>query len=93
MDVYSADGHDLLSVSGAELPNQHGDERVQLAHLFLIIFLHGVLIALLEPGEGHANVCGPPDLSTGECDLTGCTPKQIKAFKESRLRLITQHRN
>lgn len=80
MDIYSADGHDLLSVSRAELSNQHGDERIQLAHLFLIIVLHSVPITLLEPGEGHADVSRPPDLSTGECNLTRRTPKHIIAF-------------
>lgn len=88
MDVYSADGHDLLSVSRAELPNQHGDERVQLAHLFLIILLHGILKALLEPGEGHPDINGPPDLSTGERNLTRVTTKHTGAFREHRGRLV-----
>lgn len=67
--VDGADGHDFLPVSGRQLPDQHGDECVQLVHLLLIIVLHGVLVSLLQPGEGHAHISGPPDLSAGQRHL------------------------
>lgn len=33
MDVDGADGHDLLALLSRQLPQQEGDERVQLLHL------------------------------------------------------------
>lgn len=69
MDVDGTDGHDLLPVARSELANQHGDEGVELGHLFLVALLHGVVIALLQTGESHANIRRPPDLSAGQCHL------------------------
>lgn len=69
MDVNGADGHDLLPVSRGELADQHGDEGVQLTHLLSIVFLHCVLISLLQAGERKAYIGGPPDLSAGESHL------------------------
>lgn len=69
VDVNSADGHDLLPIARCELPNQHGDEGVELGHLFLVILLHGVVIALLQTGKRNADVRRPPDLSAGQSHL------------------------
>lgn len=69
VDVDGADSHDLLPIARRELPNQHGDEGVELGHLFLVVLLHGVVIALLQTGERHADVRCPPDLSAGQRHL------------------------
>ena len=69
MDIDGAYGHDLLPVPAGELANQHGDEGFELGHLFLVIVLHGILVAFLQPGKCHAHLCGPPDLSAGQGHL------------------------
>lgn len=69
MHVDGAYGHDFLPVTLGELPNQHGDEGVQLRHLLLVIFLHRVLVAFLHPGEGNPNLSRPPDLGAGKSHL------------------------
>lgn len=67
--VDSADGHDLLPVALGERADEHGDERFELGHLLPVIVLHGVLVALLQPGKCSADLCGPPDLSAGQGHL------------------------
>lgn len=65
VDVDGADGHDLLSIARCELPNQHGDEAVELGHLLPVVLFHGVVITLLQTDKRHAHVRRPPDRS--EC--------------------------
>lgn len=69
VDVDGADGHHLLSVPWSQLTNQHGDEGVELGHLFPEGVLQGVVVALLQLREGHVHVKAPPDLSARECHL------------------------
>lgn len=69
MHIDGAYGHDFLSVTFGELPNQHGNEGVQLGYLLLVIFLHCILIAFLHPGEGNPNLGCPPDLGARKSHL------------------------
>ena len=69
MDIDGAYGHDLPPVPLGELANEHGDEGFELGHLLLVIVLHGILIAFLQPCKCHAHLCGPPDLGTGQGHL------------------------
>lgn len=69
MHIDGAYGHDLLPVPLGEWADQHADEGFELGHLLLVIVLHGALIAFLQPGKGHAHLCGPPDLSAGQGHL------------------------
>lgn len=39
------------------------------AHLLFVVVLDGVLVTLLQPGERHAHLRGPPDLRAGERHL------------------------
>lgn len=73
VDVDGADGHDLLTVPWRELANKQGDECIELAHLLLVVLLHGILIALLEAGKRHGHVHGPPDLGASESHLERLT--------------------
>lgn len=69
MDVDGADGHDLLPVAAGKLANQHGDQGVELRHLFPGILLHGVFVAFLQAAKRHADVSRPPDLIAGQRHL------------------------
>lgn len=69
VDVDGADGHDLLPIARCQLPDKHGDEGVELGHLLPVVLLHGVVIALLQTGERHADVRRPPDLGAGQRHL------------------------
>lgn len=69
MDVDGADGHDLLPITWRKLSNQQGDESVELGHLLLVVLLHGVVTALLQPVERHAHITRPPDLGAGQRHL------------------------
>lgn len=69
MDIEGAHGHDLLRSPFGRLANEHGDEGFELGHLLLVIVLHGILIAFLQPCKYHAHLCGPPDLGTGQGHL------------------------
>lgn len=66
MYINGAYGHDLLPVPFGELANEHGDKGFELGHLLLVIVLHGILVAFLQPGECDAHLCRPPDLSAGQ---------------------------
>ena len=67
--VNGTDGHDFLSVSLTELPDQHGDECVQLSHLLLEVILQCVLISLLQTTKRDTNLSRPPNLSTTQSHL------------------------
>ena len=67
--VDGTDRHDLLSVSLAELPDQHGDERIQLRHLLLEVVLERVLVPFLQSSERDVHLCGPPDLCAAQGNL------------------------
>lgn len=69
MDVNGADGHNLLPVTLCELSNQHRDEGVELGHLFPIVLLESILIALIHAGKGNIYIGSPPDLSACQCHL------------------------
>lgn len=69
VDVNRADGHDLLPIARRKLPGQHGDESVELGHLFPGVLLEGIVIALLHAGKGNIYVRSPPDLIAGQCHL------------------------
>lgn len=88
MDVNGADGHDLLPITLCELSNQHGDEGVKLGHLFLIVLLESVMIALVHAGKGNIYIGSPPDLSARQCHLE----QQMRNYIV-RLLLETTNRN
>ena len=67
--VDGTDRHDLLSVSLAELSDQHGDEGIELRHLLLEVILERVLVPLLQASEGDVHLCGPPDLCAAQSNL------------------------
>ena len=69
MNVDGTDRHDLLSVSLAELPDQHGDEGVELRHLLLEVVLERVLVPLLQASERDVHLCCPPDLCAAQSNL------------------------
>lgn len=88
MDVNGADGHDLLPITLRELSNQHGDEGVKLGHLFPIVLLESIIIALIHAGKGNIYVGSPPDLSARQCHLE----QQMRNYKV-RLLLETTNQN
>ena len=67
--VDGTDRHDLLSVSLAELSDQHGDEGVELRHLLLEVVLERVLVPLLQASERDVHLCRPPDLCAAQSNL------------------------
>lgn len=69
VNIDGADGHDLLPITRGKLPDQHGDEGVQLRHLLPVVLLQGIVIALLQTSKRHADIRCPPDLSAGQRHL------------------------
>lgn len=69
VDIDGADGHDLLAIARCKLPEQHGDKGVELGHLFPVVLLESIVIALLHAGKGNIYIRSPPDLSAGQCHL------------------------
>jgi len=47
VDIYGADGHDLLALVLSQVADQVSDEGVQLAHLLLVVIFQRVLVAFL----------------------------------------------
>ena len=72
VDINGADGHDLLPIARRKLPDQHGDECVELGHLLPVVLLEGMVIAFLHAGKGNIYIRSPPDLIAGQCHLEQC---------------------
>ena len=75
--VDGADGHDLLAVALAEVAQQHGDERVELCDLLLVVVLHRVLVALLQARERNVHLGAPPDLGAAQSHLKYETRRNV----------------